>query len=340
MPVDQIDNKTLDHLVHPGGGGSDKNLLIGSDFNTNPKDFGTSSPALANLDFIANRWQYLKTLSSAIHTGSIVAGEGDGRKALRLETTTADAGAAGEFVAIRQGIEGFKITPLIDGGAFVSGRIASDVTGIVCFAFQNSGKDRSFVKEIDILVADTPQDVAFTVDPLPTDDTGSTWDFDTGVGLNYLITMDAGSTYQTTADAWQTGQFFATANQVNRNASIGNYIEIDQHQVEVGATDTGFEFLHEENVLSKCQRYHEESVDEGHALHNRGANAFTASIFTQVSFAVSKRSSSLTVVVVGEFINSLSVADFNRQSFRAAGTANSVNPAGLTSWIVDNELPY
>jgi len=250
--VPELDNKTLEAIVHPDGGAG-LNKIIGGDAATNPVQRGETFVAVSDGDFLWDRWQYLKTLSSAIHTASRVTGESDGRKAFRIETTTADAGAAGEFVLVRQGVEGFNIVPLIDGGLFVSGRIRSDVTGIICFSFLNSGKDRSFVKEINILAVDTFQDVAFFVDPLPTG--GGTWDFTINVGLNFNIAMDVGSTFHTTPDAWQTGEFYGTSNQVNRNASIGNNIEYDKIQVEAGDTPHAFENLLADDVTAQCQRY-------------------------------------------------------------------------------------
>lgn len=247
--------RTAQAIQFQVGSPGNKNKIAGGDFATNPMQRGESFAAVANNDYTADRWMYEKLGSSAVHTVSRVTGESDGRKALRVETTTADATvAAGDLVQILQPVEGFNIVPLVDGGAAFFTRIRSDVTGIIAFSFRNSGLDRSYVAEVDILLANTFQNVEIIIPPF---DTGGTWNYIGGIGLEVGIVLMVGSTFQTTVDVWQTGNFSGTSNVVNRCASIGNHIEFDKVQLEKGAVRTDFEDLTIGNVRILCERYYQ-----------------------------------------------------------------------------------
>ena len=283
------DNKILDTYQKIG---LFKNKLRNADFFTNPWQLGESFPAVANNAYTADGWKWVNT-TSAIHTISKVAGEGDGRSAMRIETTTADTAAISELTLITQPIEGFLIIPLIDGGLFVIGRLRSDTTGIICFSFRNSANDRSFVHEEDILIADTFQDVAFFVDPLPTG--GGTWDFETGIGLTFAIALDVGSDFETgTPDTWVTGNFVSTANNVNRSANIGDYIEFDRMQAEEGKVPTNYAHVDIEVDLERAERYYFEFE------HFQGFFAAAASQFITITqpYPVAMRIQPVLAIVV------------------------------------------
>ncbi|MAF43643.1 MAG: hypothetical protein CMI54_05685 [Parcubacteria group bacterium] len=254
-----------------GGGSAGKNKIIGGDFATNPWQRGTSFAAMANETFMADRWIYGNN-TTAVHTGSKVTGESTGRNALRIEATTADAAvAAGDLTQIVHKIEGYNIVPLLAGATF-SCRVKSDVTGLLPFAFRNASPDRTYVAEIDILAADTWQDVEIVIPAFPS---AGTWDYTNGEGLHVSFSLAVGSTYHTTADAWQTGNFMGTSSSVNRNASIGNYVEIDQVQMEAGTEKTTFENLLVNEVLRLCHRYFIKQSFQKYGWNKTGATTAT-----------------------------------------------------------------
>ena len=79
----------------------------------------------------------------------------------------------------------------------------------------------------------------------------------TGIGIQLLFTLACGSTFQTTADAWQTGEFYASASQDNWFDHVDNDFYITGAQLNLGSTALPFQHEDIATVLAKCQRYYE-----------------------------------------------------------------------------------
>ena len=88
-------------------------------------------------------------------------------------------------------------------------------------------------------------------------ETGGTWDYTNGVGIEILWTLACGTTYQGTGGSWQTGNYLATANQVNGCDNVANDFRIAQVQFEPGLEATPFIQRHYADELAKCQRYYQ-----------------------------------------------------------------------------------
>ena len=149
-----------------------------------------------------------------------------------LTTTTIDASiAAGDYCSVSQPIEGKNILDIAGGFATIGFWVSSPVTGIHCCSFRNQGSgagtfispyipDRSYVKEYTVDIINTWEFKTFTI---PIDDSSGTWNYSNGMGLAVTWTLAAGSTYQTTAETWTTGNFLATASQVNVVGIVGAF---------------------------------------------------------------------------------------------------------------------
>jgi hypothetical protein len=172
----------------------------------------------------------------------------------RSTVTTADAAiAASDYAIHRTLIEGFDVADFVGQTFTVSFRVRSAKAGVHCVALRNSGLDRSYVREFTIAAANTWETHKFTVTGgLPT---GGTWNFTNGIGLEVDFTLAAGSTYHTTADAWQTGNFIATANQVNVLDTVGNIFAVTGLQIEPGDTATPYERRGIGAETTQVQRY-------------------------------------------------------------------------------------
>lgn len=225
----------------------------------------TSFSSIANATFSADRWNYQK-VGAAIHTISrqtdVPTAAQAGFKlnySLQANLTTADTAiAAGDFVFINQPIEGYNWQFLAQNPCVLSFWVKAGITGTYCVALRNAGSDRSYVGTYTISAANVWEKKTVTYVASPS---AGTWDYINGVGARLIFTLAAGTTFQTTAGAWQTGNFFATSGQVNGvNTGAGNFL-LTGVQLEPGTASTNLEFINFEADLAQCQRYYEKSYD-------------------------------------------------------------------------------
>lgn len=244
-------------------GGIGKNAIINGDMTIAQR--GATFAAVANGDYGLDRWKYLKS-GAMVHTVSqdadvptVVQAGRLFTHSLKMVLTTPDTAiAAGDFCAISQNIEGYNWRSFAQRIVTVSFWFKSPITGIHCARISNGGFDRSCVKEFTVNVVNTWEKKTLT---FPASPSGGTWDYINGIGAQLAITLASGATFQTTPDTWQTGNFLATANQVNGvNTSITPYF-ITGIQLEAGSVATEFEHRSIGFELALCQRYCCKSYD-------------------------------------------------------------------------------
>jgi hypothetical protein len=225
---------------------------------------GTSFAAIADGTYGPDRWLYQKsgamvhTLSQETSVLPQIVANGATRKfnyALSLALTTPDTSiAAGDYCVLTHKVEGYNWNKLAWQPITVGFWVWSDIAGTYCVALRNSGADRSCVAEytIEALEVGTWQFKSVTFPASPTD---GTWNYTNGVGVQLHFTLAAGSTYQTTADAWQTGSFFATSNQVNGvNTGITPF-RLTGVDMVLGAAPRSIVPFDYGIELARCQRY-------------------------------------------------------------------------------------
>ena len=249
-------------------------MIIGGYFGLNPWQRGTSFAAVADGAYTADRFIYNK-VGTMVHTiqkstdvpvytfpykPSVVS-----TSSLLIDCTTADAAiAAADLCTISYKMEGYDYCFYAQQGFKVTFYVKATKTGIYCFSIRNSGSDRSFVSEYTISVANTWQKKTIFIDASPT---AGTWDYTNGVGMVLTWTLAAGSNFQTTADAWQAGNFLATSNQVNACDNILNNFQLESIKIgfwdatdALPAIDAKQTF---QDVLHLCQRYYQKSYNTG-----------------------------------------------------------------------------
>jgi len=238
---------------------SNKNAIINGDFNVWQR--GGTFTSVADGVYVADRWFYSK-ISSVVHDITLssdvptVAQAGRlFKNSLKADCQTVDSSiASGDLVRISQRIEGYGWLPLAQKTITLSFWVKATKTGIYCVALGNSGADRSYVAEYMVNASNTWEfkTITFTASPA-----AGTWNYDNGIGLALTFTLASGSTFQTTKDTWQTGSFFATANQVNACDSTSNDFLITGVQLESGDVATPFEHRFFADELRLCERYYE-----------------------------------------------------------------------------------
>lgn len=223
---------------------------------------GTSFAAAASGTYTADRWFYSKS-GAMVHTitqdSSVPTLAQAGVKlpySIKLDVTTADAAiAAGDICTIAQIIEGYNILPLAQREFTLSFWVRDTITGTHCVSFRNSLNDRSYVAEYTISVADTWEYKEIVISASPS---AGTWNYISGIGLSLDFALAVGSTYHTTAGAWQTGNFLGTSNIVNSVSSTANNFYLAGIMITPGNRAATSIFIPDvETELSRCQRYYE-----------------------------------------------------------------------------------
>jgi hypothetical protein len=290
---------------------------------------GTSFAAAVTGAYTVDRWSYNGVAGTSVSTVSQQAdapADTEFQNSLRVAVTTADTSiAAGEGIWLTQPIEGFNVRDLIGRTFTLSFRVRSSKTGVHCVALRNSGTDRSYVAEYTVSAANTWETKTITVPGGLL--TAGTWNWTNGVGVFLTFALAAGSTVQTTAGAWQTGNFLATSSQVNCLDTIGNIFAITGVQLEVGAVVTPFEHRPYGAELALCQRY-AHVVANSSVMTNWGTAANTTTVLANLQHPVVMRGAP-TFTQIGSGVN---VSDGNVASVLSAvaSTALTANIARMT----------
>jgi len=238
-----------------------RNRIINGDMRIAQR--GTSFAAIANGTYSLDRWVWG-------HVGAMVCTVSQStdvpnntfQSSYKVDVTTVDSSiAAGDYAIVEQIIEGYNVRDLIGTTFTLSFWVKSPKTGTHCVRFANSSADRSYVKEYTVAAANTWEYKTLVITGGLI--TAGTWDWTTGRGLYIDFSLAAGSTFHTTADAWQTGNFYATANQVNVMDNTANEFFLTGVQLEPGSVATPFERRPIGTELALCQRYFQELTRVG-----------------------------------------------------------------------------
>jgi len=179
---------------------------------------------------------------------------------LRVTATVADAAvAAGDYCAVYQPIEGYRVADLGLGYT-----VAKTVTlqfgvkapaGTYCVCFYNIAGNRTYIAEYVIAAGEANTDVVKSI-TLALDTTGI-WEVTTVTGLIVQWTLMCGATFTTgVVNAWTgTGSPFGTANQFNFMGTAGNIFELFDVSLTEGSVAPPFQVPDYASELALCQRY-------------------------------------------------------------------------------------
>jgi hypothetical protein len=228
---------------------------------------GTSFAAIANNTYHADRFHYIKTgaMIQTIARSTDIPSTSSSTYSLLSTVTTIDASiAAGDYTGILQHIEGNVLRSFKSKKMVMTFWVKAFKMGTYCVSIRNGTATRSLVLEYTVNASNTWEKKAVRL----THDASGTWSYDTAIGMTVVFVQASGSTFNTTAGAWQNGQYFATANQVNGVDSVSNNFQLsDICMVEDNEGQTRVpEFMYagrdyfEERDL--CYRYYERRVRE------------------------------------------------------------------------------
>lgn len=243
-----------------------KNYLINADMRIAQR--GTSFTSIADSTYNLDRFTYFKTgamvhnLTQDTDVPTLAQAEYLFQNSLRLNLTTPDTSiAAGDRIEISQIVEGYNWANLAQKDFTLSFWVKATLTGTYCVYFRNSGADRSYIAEYTINATDTWERKTLNISASTA---AGTWNYTNGIGLRIGWVLAAGTTFQTTANAWQTGNFLATPNQVNGvNTGATDFRITGVMLCEGSLVDPEFSLFGKdlEAEVTACQRYYEKSYD-------------------------------------------------------------------------------
>jgi hypothetical protein len=300
-------------IGHVNGGSLSgfRNRLINSLFQVDIE--GNAGGVTTNSAHVVEGW--MPIFSNGVTTQTISRVDGDSVPyALRYAITTGSDSsiAAGDYGILYTAIEGYDFSDALWGTAnaksvWISGRIKAPTTGTYCVAVRNSSGTRSYVFEVSCTAA-TWTDFEKEIPG----DTSGTWEKTTSRAILVMFSIATGSTYQTTADTWTAGNYWATSNQANGLATNGNIYEIENIRVSVGGP-IPTEYRPYSLDLAHCQRYYEKGYMYSYGYYNTISASASDVIAESMTYAAEKRvvptqsrsgSSSGTWVLVSNTVNS------------------------------------
>lgn len=249
--------------IPDASGSAKRNRIVNGAMQVSQENGNTSGTT--NGYYGADQWAtYRVTSAGTITTQRVQSVTPNGSKdRYRVTITAADSSlAAGEYLTVTQNIEGQEVADLKWGSASAKQIVVrfgfKGPQGTYAVAVHNNGAARSYVKLFTIGAGEANADTEQTV-TIPGDTTG-TWLTDTGIGVTLDIVLAAGSTFQTTANAWQSGNYYGTSGVSNGMGTLSSVFEIFDVGLYADPDSTGaaptWELPSYAETLRKCQRYY------------------------------------------------------------------------------------
>ncbi len=258
-------------LVLAGPLTSSRNRLVNAAFLIDQRNEGASvtvTTGASPRQFITDQWTVGGTFAATVAAQTVAAPAGfiGATKALQVTISASSATVNnGDSLTVQQNIEGASLGDLQFGGSSakalsVQAWMQSSVTGTFHVTLQNSAANRSFVQTVS-LTANMPKLV--TLANIAGDQAG-TWLTGVGqVGLKLIVALEAGSTLQGTAGAWQASNIIATNAQTQLTTTNGATFQLGLAQLEIGPQNTPFDVRPFGADLAACQRYYWKSFPLG-----------------------------------------------------------------------------
>ena len=244
------------------------NFRVPKNYIVNPgmrisQENGTSSGTASNY-YSADQWRIVRVQDGTLTTQQVAsATPGGSENRVRMTVTSADTSIdAGQYAVFIQNIEGLRTADLQWGTANATDVVLrfgfKGPAGTYAVAIRNQDANRSFVREFTISGGEANTDTLQTV-TFP-GDTSGTWDKDNTRSFELVFTFATGSTFQTTADAWQAGNYLGTSSTSNGIGTTSDVFELFDVGLYADPDSTGlaprFELPHYDTDLQECQRYY------------------------------------------------------------------------------------
>jgi len=192
---------------------------------------------------------------------------------IRITTAQTSLGA-NDFLLYQHLIEGYTARAIMGRPFTLSFWVNSTTPGTYHVSIRNASADRSYVAPYTIEAPDTWQRVVIHV---PTPPVAGGWNYETGVGLNIVWTLAAGTGLHTTSpNEWIADSRIATSSQINFAAAVNNDWYITGIKLEAGSIATPMLPDPYETTQLRAARYYYKSYNEGTAPGTSGVSGAAA----------------------------------------------------------------
>jgi len=246
-----------------------------------------------------------------------------------LTNGTGATAAAGDVNIIQQRVEGLNIADLNFGSSTaatvtLSFWVRSSLTGTFGVNLANSAQNRSYVSTYTISSANTWEQKTVTV----AGDQSGTWLTTSGIGLIASWDLGSGTSLNTTAGAWQAGQYFRTSACTSFIGTTGATFYITGVQLEKGSTATSFDYRPYGTELALCQRYFQ-LMDMGYVYAVAPSGNQITSNYT---YPVAMRATSTVAVVTNPTFGSGTAVNSYQTTARMTAFYMITNGVGAATW--------
>ena len=235
-----------------------RNRIINGDMRIDQRYAGANvAVPNATVTYITDRWNFYEDSSCVISSQRSTVAPSGFTNSLLATVSSAGTATASQLCRIQQRIEGFNIYDLGYGTSSastvtISFWVRSSLTGTYCVGIRNNALDRSYVATYSVSSANTWEQKSITIPG----DTSGVWLTNNGVGMYVSWDLGSGSSSNTTAGSWVSGDRNNTSGQVNWCGTAGANFYITGVQLEVGSAATPFERRQYGNEIALCQRYY------------------------------------------------------------------------------------
>ena len=239
------------------------NRVINGGMVVDQRNAGASVSLSGAGQYIVDRMKCRLDASSS-STGQQVADAPVGfNSSIKLTIGTGAAPSSSQLGWLSQSIEGFNTADLGWGTssaktATLSFWVKSSVTGTFSGVVRNGGTS-AYAFGYTVSSANTWERKAVTI----IGDTANTWGTDNGLGIGVFFDLGTGTTFQTAAGVWSSGNYFSASGSTALCATSGATFYVTGVQLEKGSTATDFEYVDYSRQLQMCQRYFAKLQNDG-----------------------------------------------------------------------------
>jgi hypothetical protein len=328
-----------------------KNRIINGDFRIDQRNAGASSTPSAGDTYNLDRWRFQKSGSGTLTIQQVASTLAGFSSALKITVTGTSTPASTDYYTFGQVIEGYNIADLNLGTAnnqplTISFWIQSSVTGTYSASIFNTGSGvNGYPATFTITSANTWEYKTITITGATSAASG-TWQTTNAGSLYFRIDIGSGSSFNGTANAWNSTGAFKTSSSVNLISNTSATLSITGVQLEIGTSATPFERRLYDKELISCQRYYQaQIIDIGNAAILSGNVTNGVSYYGSKTLQVAMRAAPTltwgTQWGVNGFAASAPTADWlGADGFRFYKAANSTTNGGyiFQAWTASAEI--